>query len=171
MELLEKLAIRYQNNPLDLSFDEIKEIIENNFEIMQALNIMEETGGEIELVKYHDTYLYVDMASESPKGRRGYCYDEEARISRKKFAPSDSVIEWCERNQVKLVDQELYQYLQGIKALDSKTSSWVVTPSSIRQLKGAVFMERRYQEIFYFHNGADSYYSSRGFRCYKIIKK
>ena len=114
--------------------------------------------------------IYVDFSKESPKGRRSLCYDKDARVNRKKFPPASSVCEVCDQWQVELLTENYYHALQEIQAVDLKTSSWLLTPDNIRQLGGAIFGDRRYDTTVIYHNGADSYYASRGFRAKLILK-
>ena len=127
---------------------------------------LEQTDGEPDVIIYKDELYFVDMAKETPKSRVSLCYDLEARVSRKKFPPSSSVIELTNLLGAELVDEELYYYLQTIEPLDLKTSSWLKTQEPTRKLGGAIFGDRRYNRVFTYHNSADSYYSSRGFRSF-----
>lgn len=150
----------------DISFDRIKDRLENNKEKRMALHKMEETGGEPNLFYYdsvRDKYVFVDMSKESPN-RRSLCYDEEARQQRKSNKPASSVSKVCEEMGIELINEEEYRKLQSISSFDLKTSSWLKTPVEIRALKGAIFGDRRYNTVFIYHNGADSYYAARGFR-------
>lgn len=126
---------------------------------------MDETGGQPTIIKYKGDLLIVDLSKESPN-RRNLCYDKDARLSRKKFPPKSSVLELCFEKKVNLVDEDLYRHMQTLKPLDMKTSTWIKTPDTIRKNGGAIFCDCRYDEVFTYHNGADSYYSSRGFRAY-----
>lgn len=145
---------------------EWEDVVVDLHENIDRLTWMEETGGEPDLIIYKGKIIVLDMAKESPKGRRSMCYDKKARINRKKFPPKSSVLETCNKHNVSLVNKDLYEYIQSIEPLDLKTSSWVLTGAKIRELGGALFCDRRYDEVFVYHNGADSYYGARGFRTY-----
>jgi hypothetical protein len=128
---------------------------------------MEITGGEPDVVdhdKETDEYIFYDCSTESPKGRRSVCYDHEALEARKEHKPENSAIQMAEDMGIELLTEEQYKQLQKLEEFDAKTSSWLKTPSSIRKLGGAIFGDRRYDAVFIFHNGADSYYAARGFR-------
>lgn len=134
------------------------------------IQYMEETKGEPMILKYQDSYLLVDGSKETPD-RRSVCYDKDSRINRKKFPPITSALEECEKHQVFLMTQDIYHHLQLIKPVDLKTSSWILTPEPIRSLGGALFSDRRYNQVFTYHNGADSYYGVRGFRVFVELGK
>ena len=128
---------------------------------------MESTGGEPDVVAFDSVtniYVFFDCAAESPKGRRSLCYDREALESRKEFKPANNVIDLATSMGIELLTEDDYRTLQQIGKFDLKTSSWVKTPSEIRKLGGAVFCDRRYNTVFLYHNGAESYYAARGFR-------
>ncbi len=128
---------------------------------------MERTGGEPDVVGYDDAtgeYTFIDCSSESPKGRRSVCYDREALESRKEHKPETSAVDMANSMGIELLTEAQYRELQTLGSFDLKTSSWVKTPDSIRKLGGAVFCDRRYDTVFLYHNGADSYYGVRGFR-------
>jgi hypothetical protein len=132
-----------------------------------SLNEMEETGGEPDVIGWDqsaDTFIFVDCAAESPQGRRSLCYDRAALEARKKHKPANSALDLAEEMGVELLTEEEYRALQTLGEFDRKTSSWVKTPAAIRELGGALFCDRRYDTVFVYHNGADSYYASRGFR-------
>lgn len=127
-----------------------------------------EYWGEPDVVAYNpqkDEYLFVDCSSETPKGRRSFCYDREALQSRKDHPPKNSAIDVAQEMGVELLTEEQYYQLQQIEEFDLKTSSWIATPAEIRKLGGALFADRRYGRVFIYHNGAQSYYAVRGFRC------
>jgi hypothetical protein len=129
---------------------------------------MEETGGEPDVVGYDkktDEFTFYDCSAESPKGRRSLCYDHDALESRKEFKPTDSAINMAADMGVDILTETQYRELQQLGQFDLKTSSWVSTPADIRKLGGAVFCDRRYNTVFLYHNGAESYYAARGFRC------
>ena len=132
--------------------------------LLNALDWMESTGGEPDVLVFHETWILVDMVRESPSLRTNCCFDEKARLARKKFPPQRSVESMIGSTGVGLIDEELYRYAQTLEAFDLKTSSWVATPETIRSRGGALFMDRRYDQVFVYHNGADSYYGGRGFR-------
>lgn len=132
-----------------------------------SLHEMERTGGEPDVIGYDGAtgeYIFCDCSAESPKGRRNVCYDREARVSRKDHPPENSAVEMAEAMGIELLTEEQYRALQRLGAFDTKTSSWVKTPAEIRRLGGALFCDRRYNAVFVYHNGANSYYSARGFR-------
>ena len=132
---------------------------------MAALQWMEETGGEPDVIGVEGgRILFADCAAESPAGRRSLCYDETARLGRKKNAPEDSAMEQAAAHGIALLTEAQYRAMQEKDAYDLKTSSWIATPEAIRRLGGALFCERRYDAVFTFHNGADSYYGVRGWR-------
>lgn len=152
-------------NP-NIDFNIIKNRLLKDNKKLKALYYMEETEGCPNLWYYdenNDKYIFVDMAQESPQ-RRSLCYDKEARENRKNNKPISSVIEVCDEKGIELLDEEEYRALQELNNFDLKTSSWIKTPEKIRKLKGAIFGDKRYDTVFIYHNGADSYYSSRGFR-------
>ena len=127
---------------------------------------MENTGGEPDFVLLNDRLFIIDMAKETPKLRRSLCYDQAAREGRKKFPPKSSALEMASEIGITLVDESMYRTLQEIEDLDTKTSSWIYTPPTMRSLGGALFGDKRFQRTFFYHNGADAYYSGRGFRGY-----
>jgi hypothetical protein len=132
-----------------------------------SLNEMERTGGEPDVVgfdKETDRYIFYDCSSESPKGRRSTCYDQEALDSRKEHKPKDSALGMAAEMGIEILTEEQYRELQKLGQFDTKTSSWVKTPLEIRKLGGALFCDRRYNHVFVYHNGAESYYGARGFR-------
>jgi hypothetical protein len=132
-----------------------------------SLDQMENTGGEPDVIGYDqstDDYIFCDCSDESPKGRRSFCYDHQALTSRKENKPKDSALNMATEMGIKLMTEEEYRALQKVGKFDLKTSSWVLTPDSIRNLGGAIFCDRRYDTVFVYHNGAESYYASRGFR-------
>lgn len=152
-----------------LQWEDIKERIIENDVLLTTLFEMEATGGEIDVMIYKDQLIYIDFSEESPIGRRNACYDKKALKARKNNKPERTVEELVKWMNATLVDEELYRALQNIEAIDLKTSSWLVTPLEIRLLKGAIFGDRRYNHVFVYHNGADSYYAARGFRVYTVI--
>ncbi|TWU29284.1 hypothetical protein Pla144_00600 [Bythopirellula polymerisocia] len=139
----------------------------SNPEKMWSLSEMERTGGEPDVVghdKKTGEYIFYDCSAESPKGRRSVCYDREALESRKEHKPKNNAIDMAGAMGIELLTEDQYRELQKLGNFDTKTSSWVKTPSSIRKLGGALFCDRRYETVFVYHNGAASYYAARGFR-------
>ena len=136
-------------------------------EKLWSLGEMERTGGEPDVVDYDkktDEYIFYDCSSESPNGRRSYCYDREALDSRKENKPKNNVVDMAASMGIEILSEEQYRALQKLGNFDTKTSSWIKTPSGIRKLGGAIFCDRRYDTVFVYHNGAESYYAARGFR-------
>jgi len=132
---------------------------------LETLREMEDTGGEVDVVLFADRRLaYVDFAKETPSGRRSLCYDQEALDARKQAKPQGSAVGWAEARKLRLTTEAEYRALQALEPLDLKTSSWIDTPKAIRKLGGALFCDRRYDHVFVYHNGADSYYGARAFR-------
>lgn len=137
-----------------------------------ALEQMEETGGMPNVVQYDakkDSYTFMDCSPESPAGRRSCCYDQEGLLSRKEHAPATNAIDMARAMGVQLLDEAQYRFLQTLGEFDLKTSSWIMTPAPIRKLGGALFADRRYDHVFAYHNGAQSYYAARGFRAQFMI--
>lgn len=166
--MLETLHRRFEENRKrhpDVSWAEVKEMLSRDEKWLRAVSMMEESGGEPDLVVFAGKKLICDCTKESPLQRRSLCYDAQARLSRKKNPPMSSAVEEAEKMGLRLMTEEEYRYLQTMGEFDLKTSSWVLTPQDIRTLGGAIFCERRYGMVFTFHNGADSYYGVRGFRC------
>ena len=163
----DKNMTRHKNLP----WEPIEQKLLNQPEAINALFWMEQTEGEPDVIGVTETgqFIFVDCAKETPKGRRSVCFDEEARISRKKFPPEQSVELLIKENNVEILTEEDYRNLQSLGEFDLKTSSWVATPPSIRQLGGALFCDRRYNTVFVYHNGADSYYASRAFRTKRLV--
>lgn len=169
-ELIRTLKSRFKKN-LDfhkgLDWDKVQAKLEADFDKLWSLNEMEITGGEPDVVGYDkntDEYIFYDCSSESPKGRRSVCYDREALESRKEHKPENSAIDMAEAMRIELLTEEEYRELQKLGRFDAKTSSWVKTPEHIRKLGGAIFCDCRYDTVFVYHNGAESYYAARGFR-------
>ncbi|KAB2329720.1 DUF4256 domain-containing protein [Cytobacillus depressus] len=169
-ELLGTLKARFEKNMHrheGLEWGKVQAKVEANTEKLWSLNEMEETGGEPDVVghdKETDEYIFYDCSVESPKGRRSVCYDLEALQSRKKHKPENNAIEMATAMGIELLTEEQYRELQKLENFDMKTSSWVQTPANIRKLGGAIFCDRRYDTVFVYHNGAESYYAGRGFR-------
>ena len=169
-ELLLVLKARFEKNMnrhKGLEWAKVQAKLEANAEKLWSLNEMERTGGEPDVVA-HDKktgeYIFYDCSAESPNGRRSICYDREALESRKENKPKDSAVNMADAMGVELLTEEQYRELQKLGTFDTKTSSWVKAPSEIRKLGGAVFGDRRYNTVFVYHNGAESYYAGRGFR-------
>ncbi|KAF0820987.1 MULTISPECIES: DUF4256 domain-containing protein [unclassified Cytobacillus] len=168
--LLQTLKARFEKNMHrheGLDWEDVEAKLEANPEKMWSLNEMEETGGEPDVAGYDEQaaeYIFYDCAAESPKGRRSVCYDREALEARKKHKPENSAMDMAAAMGIELLTEEQYRELQELEAFDKKTSSWVQTPAHIRKLGGALFCDRRYDSVFVYHNGADSYYAARGFR-------
>lgn len=168
--LLGVLKSRFEANMdrhQDLKWDAVQARIENNPEKLWSLHEMERTEGEPDVVGYDkekDEYIFCDCSKESPKGRRSVCYDQAALEARKKHKPETSAMEMATSMGIELLTEEQYRELQKLGKFDMKTSSWVQTPSAIRKLGGALFCDYRYDHVFVYHNGADSYYGARGFR-------
>ena len=142
--------------------------LESSSSKLWSLNEMETTGGEPDVVAFEETsdeYTFVDCSAQSPKGRRSVCYDRAALEARKEHPPKDSAADMAARWGTELLTEDEYRALQTLGQFDTTTSSWVKTPTKIRQLGGALFCDRRYDTVFVYHNGADSYYAARGFRC------
>jgi hypothetical protein len=169
-ELLGTLKARFEKNKnrhKGIEWAEVEAKLKANAEKLWSLNEMESTGGEPDVVGYDKKtgeYLFYDCSPESPKGRRSTCYDHEALESRKEHKPADSAVNMAETMGIELLAEEQYRDLQKLGIFDTKTSSWVKTPADIRKLGGATFCDRRYNTIFLYHNGAESYYAARGFR-------
>ncbi|MGE5313154.1 MAG: DUF4256 domain-containing protein [Acidobacteriota bacterium] len=168
--LLETLEARFRNNMnrhQGMEWDRIRAALETDGAKLWSLNEMEKTGGEPDAVGYDEKtgeYIFYDCAAESPKGRRSICYDREALESRKEHKPHNAAVEMAEAMGIELLTEEQYRQLQQLGTFDAKTSSWVNTPSAIRKLGGALYCDRRYDTVFVYHNGAESYYAARGFR-------
>jgi hypothetical protein len=169
-ELLRTLKNRFDKNKdrhKDIEWSAVQEKLEAHSEKLWSLHEMESTGGEPDVVRYDQKtgiYVFYDCSPESPKGRRSICYDREALESRKEHKPHNSAIDMAADMGIEILTEEQYRELQRLGAFDLKTSSWVQTPASIRKLGGALFCDRRYDHVFVYHNGADSYYGVRGFR-------
>jgi hypothetical protein len=169
-ELLEILKGRFEKNAArhpEIRWEAIQARLEGRDDKLWSLNQMEISGGEPDVVG-HDTktgeYLFYDCSAQSPKGRRSVCYDHEALKSRTEHKPKDSAIGMAAAMGIELLAEEQYRQLQQLGEFDTTTSSWVKTPSDVRELGGALFCDRRYSKVFVYHNGADSYYAARGFR-------
>lgn len=170
VEILNVLKERFKKNMnrhRELEWAKVQAKLEANEEKIWSLKEMERTGGEPDVVGYNETtgeYMFYDCSAESPKGRRSVCYDGEALESRKQHKPENSAIEMAAAMGIELLTEEQYRELQKLGNFDMKTSSWLKTPAEIRKLGGAIFADFRYGNVFVYHNGAESYYGTRGFR-------
>jgi hypothetical protein len=169
-DLLKKLAARFEkhmNRHKGLSWAKVLAKLESQAAKLWSLHEMERTGGEPDVVGYDKKageFIFYDCSAESPTGRRSVCYDREGLESRKEHKPDDNAIDMAAAMGVELLTEEEYRKLQKLGEFDTKTSSWLETPSAIRKLGGAIFGDRRYDQVFVYHNGAQSYYAARGFR-------
>lgn len=169
-QLLQALQARFEKNMkrhAGLEWTQIQKKLERKSEKLRSLSEMERTGGEPDVVGRDDgtgEYIFYDCSPESPKGRRSLCYDREALESRKEHKPADSAVNMATAMGIELLTEEEYRELQKLGDFDTKTSSWIRTPLRIRKLGGALFCDRRYDTVFVYHNGAESYYAVRGFR-------
>src|SRR5438477_757110 len=169
-ELLGALKARFEKNMnrhKGLEWAKVQAKLEAHTENLWSLNEMEKTGGEPDVVgfdKKTDEYIFYDCSAESPKGRRSLCYDREALKARKEHKPKNNAMDVAAASGIELLTEEQYRELQKLGHFDTKTSSWVKTPSHIRKLGGALFCDRRYDTVFVYHNGAESYYAARAFR-------
>lgn len=169
-KLIETLEERFQNNMHrheNIEWVDVLERIKNNPDKLKTLYEMEITGGEPDVVGFDDEtgeYIFYDCSPESPEGRRSLCYDDPALEARKNYKPEGSAVGMAQKMGIELLTKEEYRYLQTLGSFDTKTSTWIKTPVEIRKLGGSLFCDRRYNAVFTYHNGADSYYASRGFR-------
>ena len=169
-ELLRILKDRFEKNMhrhKSLSWEKVQEKLAANGSKLWSLNEMENTGGEPDVVGYDKKsgeFIYYDCSRETPNDRRNLCYDREALQARKEHKPKNNAIDVAAEMGIELLTEEQYRELQQLEAFDTKTSSWLKTPASIRKLGGALFGDRRYDHVFLYHNGAQSYYAVRGFR-------
>jgi hypothetical protein len=169
-QLLETLQERFAANPdrhPGIGWDDVRARLDAAGEKLSALLLMERTGGEPDVIgrdRKTGAYVFADCSRESPAGRRSLCYDRAALEKRKEHKPKDSAVAMAAAMGIDLMTEEDYRALQAKGAFDNTTSSWIVTPPDIRQLGGALFGDRRYGQVFVYHNGADSYYAARGFR-------
>ena len=167
-ELLNNLRVRFEQNMnrhKGLEWAKVQARLEASPEKLWSLHEMETTGGEPDVIDHGGgEFIFCDCSAESPKGRRSLCYDREALDSRKEHKPAGSAVGMATAMGLELLTEEQYRALQKLGEFDTKTSSWVKTPSAIRELGGALFCDRRYDTVFMYHNGAESYYASRGFR-------
>ena len=169
-ELIEKLKSRFEKNMgrhAGVDWDKVQEKLLANPKKLDAINEMERTGGEPDVIGYDkkaNEFILVDCSAESPSGRRSICYDKKALDSRKENKPSGSAVELAAAMGIEILTEQEYRELQELGEFDKKTSSWIKTPSNIRDLGGALFCDRRYNTVFVYHNGAESYYAARSFR-------
>ena len=174
-QLLDTLQNRFEKNMnrhKGLEWSKIQLKLESNSEKLWSINEMEKTGGEPDVIAYNkenDEFTFCDCSSESPSGRRSYCYDSEALESRKENKPKNNAVDVAKYMGIEILSEELYRNLQKLGKFDTKTSSWIKTPPEIRKLGGAIFADFRYNTIFIYHNGAESYYAARAFRGYLSI--
>lgn len=168
--LLQTLKTRFEKNKSrhkGIDWNSVQAKLETKPEKLWSLNEMEETGGEPDVVAFDKKtgeYIFYDCAAESPKGRRSVCYDDDALASRKEHKPANSAIDMAAKMGIQILTEEQYRELQKLGKFDTKTSSWIKTPTDIRERGGALFCDYRYGTVFLYHNGAESYYAARGFR-------
>ncbi len=168
--IIDVLQVRFKENPSrhkGILWEHVEKKIVAHPQKLWSLREMEKTGGEPDVIgfdKKKGEYIFYDCSPESPKGRRSLCYDASAQKGRKEHAPEDNALDMASRMGIEVLTEEQYRKLQKLGIFDTKTSSWVQTPSEIRKLGGALFCDRRYDTVFVYHNGADSYYAARGFR-------
>jgi len=170
VELIGTLKARFEKNMnrhKGLEWANVQAKLDAAPEKLWSIHEMERTGGEPDVVAHDNAtgeYIFYDCSAESPKGRRSFCYDRAALDSRKEFKPENSAIDMAAAMGIELLSEEQYRELQKLGKFDTKTSSWVLTPAEIRKLGGAIFCDCRYDHVFTYHNGAESYYAARGFR-------
>ncbi|WP_312768334.1 DUF4256 domain-containing protein [Epilithonimonas sp.] len=169
-ELIKILKTRFEKNPKrheNFQWEDVQKKLESNSEKLWSINEMERTEGEPDVLGYDNRtneYIFIDCSAESPKGRRSLCYDRDALNSRKEHKPVNSALDLANEMGIEILDEEQYRELQTLGNFDLKTSSWIKTPDNIRKLGGALFCDKRYNTVFLYHNGAESYYAARGFR-------
>lgn len=171
-DLLTILKTRFEKNMqrhTNLKWEQVEQRLklDSSAKKLWSLNKMETTGGEPDVVGQDENtgeYIFYDCSTESPKGRRSVCYDREGLESRKEHKPKNNAVDMAEDMGIELLSEDQYRELQQLEKLDTKTSSWIKTPPAIRDLGGALFCDRRYDQVFLYHNGAQSYYAARGFR-------
>ena len=167
--MIKRLKERFEKNMNrhpDIAWDQVEARLRENPEVLEKLRKMEETGGQPDVIGTDENgkFIFCDCSPETPAGRRSLCYDDEALRKRTKNPPASSAMHQANEMGIELLDEELYKRLQQLGQFYLKTSSWIATPEEFRKLGGALFAERRYGRVFFFHNGADSYYSVRGWR-------
>jgi len=169
-ELIKTLKVRFEKNKsrhTGLEWANVQSKLEANADKLWSLSEMERTGGEPDVIAHNNTtdeYIFYDCSAETPKGRRSVCYDREALESRKEYKPENNAVDMAASMGIELLTEAQYRELQTFAKFDTKTSSWVKTPAEIRKLGGAIFCDCRYDHVFTYHNGAESYYAVRGFR-------
>ena len=169
-QLMNTLRARFEKNTQrhkDIEWADVVAKLQANPEKLASLEEMEMTGGEPDVVGHDEAtgeYIFYDCSPESPAARRSFCYDREALESRKEHKPANSAVDMAAEMGIELLTEQQYRQLQQLGTFDLKTSSWIATPANIRKLKGALFCDRRYDTVFVYHNGAESYYAARGFR-------
>ena len=169
-ELFKTLKARFEKNMnrhKGIQWNKVQARLEAKAEKLWSLSEMETTGGEPDVIgqdKKTGEYIFYDCSPESPAGRRSLCFDREALVSRKEHKPKNNAIDLAEAMGIEILTEEQYRELQQLGNFDTKTSSWIQTPGEIRELGGALFCDRRYNNVFVYHNGAESYYAARGFR-------
>ena len=167
LHILKERFEKNKNRHKGLEWTKVQTKLESKKDKLWSLNEMENTGGEPDVVGYDKKtgeYIFYDCSQESPKDRRSFCYDRKALDSRKEFKPKDNAVDGAAAMGIELLTEEEYRELQALGNFDLKTSSWIKTPDAIRKLGGAIFCDRRYDTVFLYHNGAESYYAARGFR-------
>lgn len=168
--LIKTLKTRFEKNTnrhKNMEWAKVESKLQTNSEKLWSLKEMEATGGEPDVIDYDtktEEYIFCDCSPESPKGRRSFCYDREALDARKENKPENNVIDAASAMGIELLNEEQYRNLQKLGKFDEKTSSWIATPQNIRKLGGALFCDYRYETVFVYHNGAQSYYAARAFR-------
>ncbi len=167
-ELLKLLKTRFEKNMQrhkGISWDKVQAKLEKQADKLWSLEEMEISGGEPDVIGFEKgEFIFCDCSEETPKGRRSFCYDRAALNSRKEHKPKNSVLDTADEMGIDVLDEEQYRHLQTLGEFDLKTSSWIITPAKIRKLGGALFGDRRFDTVFIYHNGAESYYAARGFR-------
>lgn len=167
LKILKERFEKNSNRHAGIEWSKVKSKLEANPDKLWSLNEMEQSGGEPDVVGYDaktNEYIFFDCSPESPKDRRSICYDQQALDSRKEHKPKDSAVNVAAQMGIEILTEEQYRKLQQLGSFDLKTSSWVKTPENIRKLGGALYCDRRYDTVFLYHNGAESYYAARGFR-------
>lgn len=173
MEVLQRRFMEKPHRHQEVQWDTIESLLSSSPSKFSVIQAMEESGGEVDVVVFpsrpNEIYI-VDCTKETPIGRRSICYDEDARLKRKANVPQSSALGMAAQMGVQIMDETMYHEFQTIGPFDEKTSSWLLTPDSLRSLGGALFGDYRYGRVFIYHNGADSYYGVRGFRSYIRIR-
>lgn len=171
-QLLATLRARFEQHTVrheGITWDQVAMRLDGNPTALASLLAMEATGGQPDVIDHNETtdrFMFCDCSPESPIGRRNVCYDDEALAARKQHKPESSALGMCAQMGINLLTENLYRHLQTLGEFDVKTSSWIYTPESVRTRGGALFCDRRFDMVFVYHNGADSYYGARGFRGY-----